>query len=127
MKPLADLGKACAGYQDKILRNLPCKHIQVDKIWSFCYAEEKNVPKDKKVKFGYGDVWTFTAIDAETKLVPSWLIWNRNIEAATEFLTDLARWLSNRIQLTTDGYMMYLDAVETAIGKGIDFIQLVKI
>lgn len=127
VKLLADLGKACAKYQDKIFKNLPCKHIQCDEIWSFCYAKEKNVPKDKKGKFGYGDVWTFTALCADTKLVPSWLIGNRSLETATVFLKDLAGRLTNRIQLTTDGHKMYLDAVESAFGKDVDFSQLIKI
>jgi len=78
VKLLADLGKACAEYQDKVFRNLPCKKIQCDEIWSFCYAKEKNVSEDKKGVFGYGDVWTFTAICADTKLVPSWFIGNRD-------------------------------------------------
>ena len=83
------LGKACAEYQDKAFRNLPCKRIQCDEIWSFCYAKEKNVPKDKKGIFGYGDVWTFTAIDAETKLVPTWLVGMRNLDCAYAFIGDL--------------------------------------
>jgi len=108
VKLLVAFGKACAKYQDKVFKNLPCKHIQCDEIWSFCYAKEKNVPKDKKGKFGYGDVWTFTALCADTKLVPSWLIGNRDLESATIFLKDLAGRLSTRIQLTTDGHKMYL-------------------
>jgi len=127
VKLLADLGKACAEYQDKVFRTLPCKHIQCDEIWSFCYAKEKNVPEDKKGMFGYGDIWTFTAICADTKLVPSWFIGDRDLESATIFLKDLAGRLANRIQLTTDGHKMYLDAVESAFGSNIDFSQLVKI
>lgn len=127
VKPLVDLGRACAEYQNKVFKNLPCKHIQCDEIWSFCYAKEKNVPENKKGKFGYGDVWTFTALCADTKLVPSWFIGNRDLESATIFLKDLAGRLSSRIQLTTDGHKMYLDAVETAFGSNIDFSQLIKI
>ena len=127
VKLLADLGKACAAYQDKAFKNLPCKHIQCDEIWSFCYAKEKNVPEDKKGQFGYGDVWTFTAICADTKLVPSWLIGNRDQANATIFLKDLAGRLANRVQLTTDGHKMYIDAVEKAFGSDIDFSQLTKI
>jgi len=108
-------------------RNLPCKHIQCDEIWSFCYAKEKNVPKDKKGQFGYGDVWTFTAICADTKLVPAWHIGRRDLENATIFMKDLAARLAFRVQLTTDGHSMYLDAVERAFGTGVDFSQLVKI
>ena len=127
IKLLADLGKACAKYQDEVFKNLPCKHIQCDEIWSFCYAKEKNVPEEKRGQFGYGDTWTFTAICADTKLVPSWFIGNRDLESATFFLKDLAGRLANRIQLTTDGHKMYLDAVETAFGSDIDFSQLVKL
>ena len=127
VKLLTDLGQACAEYQDKVFKNLPCKHIQCDEIWSFCYAKEKNVPEDKKGQFGYGDIWTFTAICADTKLIPSWFIGNRDLESATIFLKDLAGRLANRIQLTTDGHKMYLDAVESAFGSDIDFSQLIKL
>jgi IS1 family transposase len=127
VKLLVDLGKACSWYQDKTLRNLPCKRIQCDEIWAFCYAKEKNVPKKLKGQFGYGDVWTFTAIEAETKLVPSWHIGWRDIENATMFMKDLASRLKNKVQLTTDGHKMYLNAVEEAFGGDIDFSQLIKI
>jgi IS1 family transposase len=127
VKLLADLGRACAEYQDKAFKNLPCKRIQCDEIWSFCYAKEKNVPEDKKGIFGYGDVWTFTAICADTKLVPSWHIGRRDVEDAIIFMKDLAGRLASRVQLTTDGHKMYLGAVENAFGSGIDFSQLVKI
>lgn len=127
VKLLADVGQACSDYQEKVLRDLPCKNIQCDEIWPFCYAKEKNVPKDKKGLFGYGDVWTFTAICADTKLVPSWYIGRRDLEDATIFMKDLASRLKNRVQLTTDGHKMYLEAVENAFGKDIDFSQLVKI
>jgi IS1 family transposase len=127
VKLLADVGKACAEYQDKTLRNLPCKLIQCDEIWSFCYAKEKNVPKDKKGRFGYGDVWTWTAIDADTKLIPSWLVADRSACAATEFIKDLAGRLANRVQLTTDGHKAYLQAVEEAFGYKIDYAMLVKL
>jgi hypothetical protein len=127
LKLLVDLGKACAEYQDKVFRNLTCKKIQCDEIWAFCYAKEKNVPKDKKGQFGYGDIWTFTAIDAESKLVPTWHIGNRDITDATIFMKDLAGRLKNKVQLTTDGHKMYLEAVEDAFGADVDFSQLVKI
>ncbi len=127
VKLLRDVGRACADYQDKVFKNLPCKHIQCDEIWAFCYAKEKNVPDDKKGQFGFGDVWTFTAICADTKLVPAWFLGNRDLESATIFLKDLASRLANRIQLTTDGHKMYLDAVERAFGVDVDFSQLVKI
>ncbi len=127
VKLLANLGMACAEYQDKVFKNLPCKRIQCDEIWSFCYAKEKNVPEDKKGVFGYGDVWTFTAICADTKLVPAWHIGRRDIENATLFMEDLAYKLANRVQLTTDGHKMYLEAVESAFGGDIDFSQLIKL
>lgn len=127
VKLLAEIGEACSEYQDKALRNLKCKRLECDEIWSFCYAKQKNVPKDKKGQFGYGDVWTWTAIDAETKLVPSWLVANREIEAAKVFMNDLASRLSNRVQLTTDGHGVYLDAVEDAFGADIDYAMLIKI
>jgi len=127
VKLLADLGYACAEYQDKVFKDLPCKNIQCDEIWSFCYAKEKNVPKDKKGVFGYGDVWTFTAICADTKLVPAWHIGRRDLENATLFMKDLSPRLANRVQLTTDGHKMYLEAVEDSFGGDIDFSQLIKL
>jgi len=127
LKLLVDLGKACAEYQDKSLRNLTCSKIQCDEIWAFVYAKEKNLPKDKEGQFGYGDVWTFTAIDAESKLIPTWHIGNRDIKDATIFMKDLAGRLKNKVQLTTDGHKMYLEAVEDAFGCEVDFSQLVKI
>jgi IS1 family transposase len=127
LKLLVELGAACAAYQDRTLRNLPCKRVQVDEIWAFCYAKAKNVPQAKRGTFGYGDVWTFTAIDADTKLVPSFLVGSRDAGCATEFMQDLASRLSNRVQLTTDGHKMYLQAVEDAFGGEIDFAQLIKV
>jgi hypothetical protein len=90
VKLLVDLGKACTYYQYDALRNLTCNKIQCDEIWAFCYAKEKNVPGDKKGQFGYGDVWTFTALDAETKLILTWFIGRRDIACATNFMKDLA-------------------------------------
>jgi hypothetical protein len=127
LKLLAQIGKACAEYQDKVFRNLSCKHIQCDEIWAFCYAKEKNVPKGKKGTFGFGDTWTFTAPCADSKLVPSWRIGRRDLHNATLFMKDLASRLKNKVQLTTDGHKMYLDAVETTFGSEVDFSQLVKI
>jgi IS1 family transposase len=126
-KLLIDVGTACTEYQDKTLRNLSCTSFQIDEIWSFCYAKKKNVPKKFRGKFGYGDVWTFTAIDAKTKLVPSWLIGNRNAFTATVFLKDLAARLQNKVQLTTDGHKMYLIAVEDTFGTEVNYAQLIKI
>jgi IS1 family transposase len=126
-KLLVDVGKACAEYQNKTLRNLTCKRLKIDEVWSFCYSKQKNVPKKYKAKFGYGDVWTFTAIDAGTKLVPSWLIGTRNAYTASIFLKDLASRLKNKAQLTSDGHKMYLEAVESVFGINIDYAQLIKI
>ncbi len=127
LKLLRAIGKACAEYQDKVLRNLSCKRLQCDEVWAFCYAKEKNVPKDKKGQFGFGDVWTFTALCADSKLVPSWRFGRRDLQNATAFMKDLAGRLKNRVQLTTDGHKMYLEAVEDAFGGEVDFSQLVKI
>lgn len=126
-KLLVQVGKACMAYQDEAFRELQCNNIQVDEIWSFCYAKEKNVPADKKGQFGYGDMWTWTAIDAETKLVPSWLVGGRDAEYAKVFIDDLASRMASRIQLTSDGHTAYLEAVEGAFGSNIDYTQLVKL
>jgi len=127
LRLLRDVGKACAEYQDKHLRNIPCKHMQCDEIWSFCYAKQKNVPENKQGQLGYGDVWTWTAIDADTKLVPCWLIGLRNATYAYRFMADLRSRLANRVQLTTDGHKLYLWAVEDAFGGEIDYAMLVKL
>src|ERR1017187_3925100 len=103
LKVVPEIGRACADYQDKTLRNLTCKRIQCDEIWSFCYAKDKNVPADKRGKFGFGDVWTWTAIDPQSKLIVSWLVGGRDAGSAREFMHDLAERLANRVQLTTDG------------------------
>jgi len=127
VKLLVDVGRACAEYQDKTLRGLSCKRVQCDEIWSFCYAKEKNVPEDKKGQFGYGDVWTWTAIDADTKLVLSFLVGPRDGEAAEFFMEDVASRLTHRVQLTTDGHRPYLQAIEGAFGLDVDYAMLVKI
>jgi len=126
-KLLADLGMACMEYQDKAMRNLNCKRIQCDEIWQFCYAKEKNVPADKQDTFGYGDVWTWVAIDADTQLVPCFALGNRDAQTANAFMDDLASRLANRVQMTTDGLKVYLEAVEGAFGCNVDFAQLVKL
>jgi IS1 family transposase len=127
VKLLADMGHACAEYQDKTLRNLPCKRLECDEIWSFCYAKNKNVPADKQGKFGFGDVWTWVALDSDTKLIPCWRVGKRNAWDAQHFMYDLAGRLSNRVQLTTDGHRAYLLAVDLAFGNDIDFAMLVKL
>ena len=126
-KLLRDLGAACAQYLDQHLRNLTCRRIECDEIWSFVYAKEKNVESAKNAPEGAGDVWTWTAIDADTKLVPSWLIGSRDAGSAYTFMMDLASRLRWRVQLTTDGLTSYLSAVEDAFGAEIDYAMLVKI
>lgn len=123
---LPRIGIACADYQDRTLRNLKCKRIQCDECWSFVYAKEKNVPPDKRGQFGYGDVWTWVAIDADTKLVPSFMVGNRDARSARMFIEDLASRLASRVQLTTDGLKVYLEAVEGAFGCDIDYAMLIK-
>ena len=125
-KLLVDAGEACAWYQDRHFQELDCKRIQVDEIWSFCYAKQKNVPKPLKGQLGYGDLWTFTAIDADSKLVPSFMVGNRTACDASAFLTDLQSRLKSRVQLSSDGHRMYLSAVETAFGDEVDFAQIQK-
>lgn len=127
LKLLVDLGKACAWYQDEKFRGLRCERIQCDEIWSFCYAKTKNVPQELKGRFGFGDVWTWMAIDAETKLVPCWMVGERNLDTAIKFIEDLASRLAHRIQLTTDGHRAYLEAVEGAFGSEIDYAMLQKL
>lgn len=127
VKLLKDVGEVCAEYQDKHLRNLSCKHIQCDEIWSFCYAKQKNLPVNKQGQFGYGDVWTWTAIDADTKLIASWLVGLRDARCAYEFMKDLRNRLANRVQITTDGHKVYLWAVEDAFGAEVDYAMLVKL
>lgn len=127
LKLLVDLGTACAAYQDRTLRQLSCKQIQCDEIWSFCYAKEKNVPEEYKGKLGFGDVWTWVAIDADTKLIVSYLVGARSAGYAAKFIDDLASRLAHRVQLTTDGHKAYLRAVEGAFGAEVDYAMLEKI
>ena len=125
-KLLADLGEACAEYQDGVLQDLPCKVLEVDEIWSYCYAKQKNVPERFKGTPGDGDVWTFTALCADTKLVPSWLVGERTAEDAEYFLTDLASRLEGRIQLSTDGHRIYEGTVGPAFRQNVDWAQIQK-
>jgi IS1 family transposase len=127
LKLVSDAGKACSDYQDTVLRNLPCQRIQVDEIWAFCYTKQKNVENAKKLVEGAGDIWTWTAICADTKLVPSWLVGSRDADAAQMFMQDLASRMAGRIQLTSDGQRLYLEAVEGAFGADMDFGMLIKV
>jgi IS1 family transposase len=127
-KLLVDVGTACDLYQHQTLRNLPCKRVQVDEIWSFCGMKEKNLPDEKRgISDGLGDVYTWVAIDADTKLVPSWLVGKRTSVYAKIFIQDLASRLANRIQLTSDGHKPYVTAVENAFGIDVDYAMLVKL
>jgi len=126
-KLLVDLGTACSIYQDSAMRDLSCERIQCDEIWAFCYAKKRNVPEDKRGQFGYGDVWTWVGMDADTKLVASYRIGSRDTEDAAEFMRDLAGRMKHRVQLTTDGYAPYLMAVPNAFRDEIDYAMLVKI
>lgn len=125
-KLLADVGQACADYQDRVMRDLPCKVVEVDEIWSYCYAKQKNVPEQFKGTPGYGDVWTFTAICADTKLVPAYMVGERTADDADVFLRDLAGRMANRIQLSTDGHSMYESTVGPAFNQKVDWAQIIK-
>jgi IS1 family transposase len=127
LKLMPEIGQACEDYQRRVLVNLPCKRLQCDEIWSFCYAKGKNVPDELRGKHGFGDVWTWVAIDADTKLVPCWRIGDRNAWHGQHFMHDLASRLKNRVQLTTDGHRVYLEAVDLAFGNDIDYAMLVKL
>ncbi len=127
IKLLEDTGKAFSEYQDRVLVNLPCKRIQVDEAWAFCYAKQKNVPTAKAAPEGAGDIWTWVGLDADTKLVASWHVGSRDSEAAMTFMNDLAPRLASRVQLTSDGHGAYLEAVEGAFGSDIDYAMLVKV
>jgi IS1 family transposase len=123
---LVALGQACSEYQDRMLRNLTSRRIECDEIWSFCYAKEKNVPEKFRGEYGYGDVWTWTAIDPDTKLVATWLVGSREQKDAYDFIADLGSRLANRVQLTTDGHLGYLTAIEREFGRDVDYAMLIK-
>jgi len=126
-KLLADAGRACVDYQDRTLKNLPCKRVQCDEIWSFVYAKDKNLPESMRSKPGVGSIWTWTAICADTKLVPSFHVGTRDAACAYEFMSDLASRLRGRVQFTTDGHGAYLNAVRDAFRHDIDYAMLVKL
>lgn len=125
-KLLVDAGNACAEYHDETVRNVAAKRVQCDEIWSFTYAKQKNVAKAKAAPEEAGDTWTWTALDADSKLIVSYLVGGRDAGYAHEFMQDVAERLTNRVQLTTDGHKAYLEAVEGAFGADVDYAQLVK-
>jgi IS1 family transposase len=125
---LAEVGSACAAFQDRWIRNLHCERVQVDEIWSFVGMKSRNVPPEKRGIFGYGDVWTFTALDADSKLLITWKLGSRDQQTTIAFVNDIAERLNNRVQLTSDGWHTYPVAVDAAFGyDSIDYAALVKI
>jgi len=126
-KLLIDAGKACMAFHDATVRDVKAKRVQVDEIWSFTYAKQKNVATAKAAPADAGDTWTWTAIEADTKLIVSYFVGGRDGECAQMFMDDLASRLANRVQLTSDGHKAYLEAVEGAFGADIDYAMLVKL
>ena len=126
-KLMIEAGHACLAYHDKHVRNLKSRRVQVDEIWSFTYAKQKNVALAKAAPEGAGDTWTWTAIDADSKLMISWLVAGRDGDSAIMFTDDLRSRLANRVQLTSDGHKAYLEAVEGSFGGDVDYAQLIKI
>lgn len=126
-KLLVEAGEACLAIHDETVRGVKASRVQCDEIWSFCYAKEKNVAAAKAAPDGAGDVWTWTAIDADTKLMVSYFVGDRSGESAMILMDDLRARLANRVQLTTDGHRAYLEAVEGAFGADVDYAQLVKL
>ncbi len=124
---LVAAGKACAEYQNKVMVNLPCTLLQVDEIWSYTYAKQKNVPDHLKGRKDVGDTWTWICMDSKSKLIPCWHVGKRDATDAYQFINDLAPRLASRVQLTSDGLKAYVEAVEGAFGSEIDFAQLVKL
>ena len=127
IKLMIDAGRACAIYHDEHVRDLTAKRVQVDEIWSFTYAKQKNVAEAKTAPYGAGDTWTWTAIDADSKLIISWFVGDRDSECGSWFMKDVARRLSNRVQLTSDGHKAYLDAVDAGFAGDVDYAMLIKI
>ena len=126
-KLLVEAGEACAAYHDETVRNVKATRVECDEIWSFCYAKAKNVQTAKSAPEGAGDVWTWTAIEAESKMILAYEVGDRSGATALEFMNDLRDRLANRVQLTTDGHKAYLEAVESAFGGDVDYAQLVKL
>ena len=126
-KLMVEAGEACAAYHDEAVRDVKARRVQCDEIWAFCYAKQKNVARAKSAPRGAGDVWTWTAIEADSKMILAYEIGDRSGATAIEFMDDLRRRLANRVQLTTDGHKAYLEAVEGAFGADVDYAQLVKL
>lgn len=126
VKLLIDVAQACEKYQDETVRGIKSKRLQCDEIWAFIYAKQKNVPEEMQGTLGVGDVWTWTAIDADSKLLVSWAVGRRDAFTANAFMLDVADRLATRVQLTTDGHKPYLEAVEGAFGANIDYAMLIK-
>ncbi len=127
LKLLADLGTICAAYQDETIRNIRARRVQVDEIWQYVYSKAKNVPSEKRGQFGFGDVWTWVAIDADSKLILSWRVGPRDAGTAHELMQDLAGRVRGHIQLTSDGNRMYVNAVEDAFAANVDYAMLQKV
>jgi len=127
LRLLVDIGTACQKFHDKEVRRIACLRVQCDELWAFVGAKDKNLPEEKKDKFGHGSVWTWTAIDADTKLMIDWLVGLRTAEYANMFMQNVADRIVNRVQLTTDGLHCYIKAVEDAFGDEVDFAQLRKV
>lgn len=126
LKLLAEVGAACMAYQDRVMRDLNCKRIEADETWSFVGMKQRNVPEELKNVLGFGDVYTWVAIDADSKLIPCWHVGTRDSESGTAFINDLASRLANRVQLSTDAYKVYLTAIRGAFKNEIDYGQIVK-
>lgn len=126
-KLLADTGEACIFLHDELMRDVRASRIQCDEIWSFCYAKEKNVEKAKAAGEDVGDVWTWTALDADTKLIVSYFVGGRSGQSAIALMDDLCARLNNRVQITTDGRKAYLEAIEGAFGGDVDYTKLIKL
>jgi IS1 family transposase len=126
-KLLIDAGRVCARFQHEAMRNLTCQRLQLDEIWGFVYAKDRNITPDIEHIPGIGSIWTWVAIDAETKLIPSWLVGLRDGEHACVFVDDLAGRLAHRVQITSDGLRAYLDAIDMAFGGQVDYAILHKI
>jgi IS1 family transposase/uncharacterized protein YerC len=126
IKLLRELGSACAEYQSNTLRNLPTTRVECDEIWQFVAAKARNVPEQHKGEFGWGDVWTWVAIDQDSRLIITWLVGTRDDWAARDFISDLGSRLANRVQITTDGYKPYIQAIEAEFGSNVDYARLIK-